>query len=507
MRGVVSLYLPSWPVDRLRRRLGAAAPPPEVPLALVGSDGRRRVVLATNAAGRALGLRPGLPAAQAQALVPGLAVFAAAPAEDAAGLARLAAWAQRRYAPVVAPDLPDGLVLDVTGAAHLHGGEHALLLDLVGRLASVQVEARAAMAPTWGAAHALARWSAVSPLVVDAAELVAALGPLPLAALRLDAPTLAGLRQLGLDTIGDLEAQPRAPLALRFGPTPGRRLDQAFGRLPEPITPVVVPDLLRAERAFAEPISAPETLARAIGLLAEMLAQALEAQGLGARRLDLLFHRVDGRVEAVRVGTAQPVREPRRVARLLTDRLERVDPGLGVERMTLVAPGTEPLGWRPALTALGEAPEADVAALVDTLANRLGAQRLYRLAAVESDTPERSVRRVAPLAAPTAGRWEPGWPRPARLLAQPEPVDTMALLPDHPPVHFTWRGVRRRVARADGPERIYGEWVRSNAELWAVRDYFVMEDEAGQRFWLFRAGDGRDPATGSQRWFLHGLFA
>jgi protein ImuB len=453
-----------------------------------------------------LGLRAGLPAAQAHALVPGLLTFEADPAEDAAGLERLAVWALRRYAPLVAPDPPDGLVLDVTGAAHLHGGEDALLADVVARLGAVRAAARAALAPTWGAAHALARWSGTATACVDETALAEVLGRLPVAALRLAPGLVDGLRRLGLDTVGELAAQPRAPLALRFGPEPGRRLDQAFGRLAEPITPVVVSDLVRVDRVLAEPVSAPEVLARHVGLLAEALARALEDRSLGARRLDLLFHRVDRRVEAVRAGTAKPVRDARHLGRLLLDRLERIDPGLGVERLALAAPVAEPLDWHPARSELGAPPEPDVAALVDTLANRVGASRLYRLARVESDVPERSVRRVAPLAAPTPGRWPRGWPRPSRLLAAPEPVDTLALLPDHPPVHFTWRGVRRRVARADGPERVHGEWARSDAEVWAVRDYFVVEDEAGGRFWLFRAGDGADPATGSQRWFLHGLF-
>ncbi len=474
----------------------------------MGTDGRRRVVHATNDAGRAVGLREGLPAAQAQALVPGLLTFEADPAEDAAGLGRLAVWALRRYAPVVAPDPPDGLVLDVTGAAHLHGGEEALLADLVARLGGVGVTARSAAAPTWGAAHALARWGEAATTVVDGPGpgLAEALGPLPVAALRLAPGLVDGLRRLGLDTVGELAAQPRAPLALRFGPEPGRRLDQAFGRLAEPITPVVVPNLVRVDRGLAEPVSAPEVLARHVGVLAEALARALEARGLGARRLDLLFHRVDRRVEVVRVGTAKPTRDPRHLARLLCKRLERVDPGLGIERLSLAAPVAEPLDWRPVRTGLGEEPEADVAALIDTLANRVGASRLYRLARVESDVPERSVRRVAPLDGPTQSQWPVTWPRPSRLLLSPEPVDTLALLPDHPPVHFTWRGVQRRVARADGPERIYGEWARSDAEMWAVRDYFVVEDEAGSRFWLFRAGNGEDSATGSHRWFLHGLF-
>jgi len=200
------------------------------------------------------------------------------------------------------------------------------------------------------------------------------------------------------------------------------------------------------------------------------------------------------------------VRDVKRLTKLLCDRLETVDPGFGVEVITLAAPIAEPLAYRTAATSLSEIPEPDVSGLIDTLANRVGSDRLYRLAAVESDVPERSIKRIAPLAAATTVRWPADWPRPSRLLARPEPIDMMALLPDHPPVHFTWRGVRRRVTRADGPERVYGEWSRRDAEVAAVRDYFLVEDEAGERFWVFRAGDGEDPDTGSHRWFLHGQF-
>jgi protein ImuB len=362
------------------------------------------------------------------------------------------------------------------------------------------------MAATHGAAHALARYRARPTLVVGNEETTAALADLPVAALRLAADLVAALRRLGFDRIGRLAAQPRAPLALRFGPELGRRLDQAYGRLAEPVAAVVPPDPFRVRRVFAEPIGAAETLARCTGELVEELCAALEAKGQGARRLDLLFHRVDNRIEAIRVGTARPARDAKRLTRLLCDRLETVDPGFGVERMALTAVLVEPLGYRPAATALVEAPEPDVAGLVDTLASRVGPERLHRFAAAESDVPERSVRKVAPLAEPTTGRWPARWPRPARLLPTPEPIETLALLPDHPPVHFTWRGVRRRVARADGPERVFGEWWRGDAEARTVRDYFQVETEAGERFWLFREGDGEDAATGSQRWFLQGVF-
>jgi protein ImuB len=442
--------------------------------------------------------------AQAHALVPGLEPFDAAPAEDAAALERLALWALRRYAPVCAADAPDGLAIDVTGAAHLRGGEEKLLADMETRLEEAGVRARAAVAPTYGAAHAAARHG--GPAVIAEGEIGQSLSNLPLAALRLSPDLIQSLRRMGFETILDLERQPRGPLTLRFGPEAGKRLDQAFGRTFEPIIPVIETEQIRVEQVFAEPIGAAETLARYAGLLTDALCAQLERQGLGARRLDWLCHRVDHRIEAVRVGTARPVRDRRRLTRLLQDKIETVSPGFGIERMTLTASIAEPLDWRPSPSSLADVAAPDVSGLVDLLANRIGAGSLYRMTPAESDVPERSVRKTAPLAAPSLAAWAPDWPRPVRLFLSPEPVQTMALLPDNPPTHFTWRGVRRRIRRADGPERIYGEWGRRDAEMWAVRDYFQVEDEAGERFWLFRAGDGLDARTGSQAWFIHGRF-
>lgn len=442
--------------------------------------------------------------AQAHALVPGLKPFDAAPAEDAAALERLALWAMRRYAPVCAADAPDGLAIDVTGAAHLRGGEEKLLVDLETRLEEAGVRARAAVAPTYGAAHAAARHG--GPAVTGAGEIGQSLSNLPLAALRLSPDLIQSLGRMGFETILDLERQPRGPLTLRFGPEAGKRLDQAFGRTFEPIIPVIETEQPRVEQVFADPIGAPETMASYVGLLTDALCAQLERQGLGARRLDWLCHRVDHRIEAVRVGTARPVRDRRRLTRLLQDKIETVSPGFGIERMTLTASIAEPLDWRPSPSSLADEAAPDVSGLVDLLANRIGARSLYRMAPAESDVPERSVRKTAPLAGPSMAAWAPDWPRPVRLFPSPEPVQTMALLPDNPPTHFTWRGVRRRIRRADGPERIYGEWGRRDAEMWAVRDYFQVEDEAGERFWLFRAGDGLDARTGSQAWFIHGRF-
>jgi protein ImuB len=274
----------------------------------------------------------------------------------------------------------------------------------------------------------------------------------------------------------------------------------------QPIDPVRSPDLIEVRRTFAEPIAAAETIARYTGKLVTALCEALEVKGLGAKRLDLLFHLVNNRIEAIRIGTARPVRDAKRLTRLFCDRIETVDPGFGIEIMRLAATLAEPLPQQQTNFPLAGEAEGDISALIDTLANRVGHRRLYRFAPVASDVPERCVRRIAPLAPATGASWTDPWPRPARLLPVPEPIETVALLPDHPPVTFTWRGVRHRINRADGPERVFGEWWKHDAEATAMRDYFQVENDAGERFWIYRSGDGEDGATGSHRWFLHGIF-
>jgi len=463
-------------------------------------------VLAADVAAQAAGLRVGMPATKAQVLVPGLILQDADSAADAEALDRLALWMLQRFAPIVAPDPPDGIVIDSTGADHLHGGEAVMLATLIDKLAGVGIRARGAIADTWGAAHALARFAARPAFVSAPGAAATDVAALPIASLRLAPELVGGLRVLGFERISDLLAQPRAPLTLRFGPELGRRLDQATGGLAEPIEPIRPEELIEVRRVFAEPIGAAETIARYIGKLSVQLCEALEQKGLGARRLDLICHRVDSRAQAVRVGTALPLRDVKRMTRLLSDKIETIQPGFGIEIMTLAATVAEPLTLKQAVTSLVAKAEPDVSGLIDLLANRVGEQNLYRAAPVASDVPERAVRHIPALAADTGADWPGHWPRPARLFAHPEPIETVALLPDHPPVTFTWRGVRRRVKRADGPERVFGEWWKRDPELIAVRDYFRIEDDAGERFWVFRAGDGDDPLTGSQRWFLHGIF-
>lgn len=473
------------------------------------------MVLAADAAAQRAGLHTGMALTKAQILVRDLVVMKADPPADVAALHRLALWALR-YAPVAAADPPDGLVIDATGAAHLHGGEAAMLEDMVERLAASGCTAYAAIADSWDAAHGLARHGFSRRalhrrvIVVPPAKAAAAVRTLPVEALRLPLEMAADLRVLGFTRIGDLADQPRAPLALRFGPALMSGLDQAMGRSDRPIEPVRPGDLVEVRRNFADPIATAGTIAHHTGRLVLELCAALEARHLGARRIDLLFHLVDNRIEAIRIGTVQAMRDARRLTRLICDGIETVDPGFGIEVMRLAATRVEPLP--PTQTGFTHAADGgDVSALIDILANRVGTRRLYRFAPVESELPERSVRRIAPLAPPAGADWgtAPSWPRPLRLMPVPEPIETVALLPDHPPVTFTWRGIRHRVNRADGPERIFGEWWRNDAETAAVRDYFQVEDDAGKRFWIYRSGGGEGGTTGgagTPRWFIHGIF-
>ena len=459
-------------------------------------------IAAANTPAAALGLRPGMALAHAQAMVPNLAIHDADPAGDAAALGRLAGWCLR-LSPLTAPDA-DGVWIDTTGSAHLQGGEAALLDKLLTRLAQDGIAARAALADTPGAAHALARYAAADRTIVPPGSSAAAIANLPIAALRLEPPLVAALRRLGFETIAALDATPRAPLARRFGTAPLLRLDQATGRVAEPITPVIPPETPARRLAFAEPLLTAEAFATVIGRLVRHICTRLERSGLGARQLDLLFERVDGTIQTIRIGTARPTRDPRHLARLLDEQIETIDPGLGVEAMQLVVPLADPLAYTQTANLAAE-PEADIAALVDRLSNRLGASRVWRAQPVESDVPERSVQTVAPLA-PQAGRDWPYWPRPTRLLTPPQPVEAMALLPDYSPAWFSWRRKRHVVRWADGPERIAGEWWRRDAESVALRDYWQVEDEAGHRFWLYRRGNGIDLSTGDLQWFVHGVF-
>ena len=481
---------------------------------LVETAGPRRQVAAADRLALELGIAPGLGVADAQALAPGLMVEPADPAGDAAALHRLAEWATR-FSPLVAPDPADGLMLDVTGCAHLWGGERQLLEDALRRLESHALSATGAIAGTIGAAWATARFSGArfgTGAILPPGSVSGALAGLPVQALRIDAATADGLMRVGLRKIGDLYPMKRAGLAQRFGTALITRLDQALGCAGETLSPLSPPPDRRVSLGFAEPIATPESIHRVAELLVERLSRELAEHQRGARSLRLSAYRIDGAVSAIAVGTARPSAEPRHLFHLVAGKLEQIDPGPGIEFMSLAADRTEVA--TPLQSGLIDADEsaisaADLAPLMDRLANRLGADRLARPMPVESYVPERAVKLVPPLEETKQKPWPSLPPRPTRLLPNPEPIEVMAPVPDDPPITFRWRRIQHRVVWAEGPERIAPEWWRPAAsgadEALETRDYYRVEDEAGGRYWLYRAGlyqDRRAP-----RWFLHGVFA
>ncbi|MBO9101749.1 MULTISPECIES: Y-family DNA polymerase [unclassified Rhizobium] len=504
MTRVVSIYLPDLSTDRIRRAADPAIPVDQA-IAVIAKSGSKRWVSAADDPARRAGVRIGMAAAKAQALFQGLLTIEADPRADAAALERIALWALIQYSPIVAVDAPNGLVMDTEGADHLKGGERAMLTGIANRFTAKGLTTRIAIADTWGAAHACARAIKRETVIIPRGETVRAVERLPVCLLRLPDKIVGDLRTLGFRTIGELSVTPRAPLTLRFGPEIGRRLDQIFGHVREPIEPIRSPGQIAVARTFQDPIGAAETIDKYVGRLVVELCDELQRQGLGVRRADLIVDTVDNARQAIRAGTAKPARDVAWLTKLFKDRTERIDPAFGIERLTLVAVLSQPLEETQTASSFVEDGDGDITPLVDIFGNR--GQRVYRLAPVASDVPERSVRRIAATADDIDVFWSHQWPRPVRLLAHPEEVEVIALLPDHPPVSVTWRGKRRRVKRADGPERIFGEWWQRTSEWAAVRDYFTVEDEAGERLWIFRSGDGVDGGTGSHAWYVHGIFA
>lgn len=555
---------------------------------MIATEARGAIISAVNEPARQAGVNVGQTLADARSRWPSLATAAAEPAADQQALRRLSAWASR-YGPSRGLVSIDGLWIDVTGVAHLFGGEDGLAHDLLDRLTGFGLSASLGLADTLGAAYALARHAArpiaagrrrpgsgqgcrAAMAIAAAGATAQALAPLPVEGLRLDVPVIVLLKRLGLRRIGDLYALPRQALEQRFRSPPaaaarsrrgGRaratanadvsagavllRLDQALGRCREAVARLPEPAAHLVRRAFAEPQLSSAALEQTTLDLAQALCDRLGTAALGARRLRLRLYRCDGSVATVTAGTSAASREARHIAGLLTERLASVDAGFGIDMVTLEAVRTEAA---PALQAgldadLAQATRRSPTLLVDRLVNRLGEARVLRLRPRASHVPERAEARcpallapLLPAGAPDAGSeiWA-GAPaeRPPFLLAPPEPVSVMAEVPEGAPRHFTWRRRHHRVRRARGPERIEPEWWRELAprppagddreaggagapaataappdlalRASRARDYYVLEDEDGGRFWVFREGryapGGEDAVP---RWYVHGLF-
>lgn len=505
---IVSVWFPTLTIERWMRVISTyrTVPGRDVAVALHRDGPHGPVVHAVSATARDRGIGVGDRVVDAQAIHPDLHVEQADIAGDDALLHRLTHWA-RRWCPWTVQDADHGLILDVTGSVHLFGGAAALLYDIRQRFAMQGLTARVAMAPTRGAAQALARYGAADA-ICTAADLATHLAPLPVTALRLDAGTARLLSRLGLTTMGALAGVPRTALMRRFTDVPVDRnplvlLDRAMGRVPDPLNaPPDRRDFLARAR-LAEPVvdAAPHLKG-----LVEDLCETLARDDRGARALRLTVYRVDSECRSVDIATAVASRDAAHLLRLFDGKLDGIDPGFGFDLLTLQATRTEAVPrTQPRLDGERDA-GGDVAALLDRLTARLGRDRVTWPAWTESHKPERVETQVPALTVTPSAPPIPAQDRPARILHPAEEVRVIYAVPEGPPSQFRWRRVVYRTTRHAGPERIAPEWWLDRPGT-RLRDYYRIEVQGGRRFWLYREGLLHDGRGDEPRWFLHGLFA
>ncbi|QGN53405.1 DUF6504 family protein [Novosphingobium sp. Gsoil 351] len=514
-RRILAIWCARLAIDRWRLAEGCAEGQgaDAQPLALVADTAHGPRIEAVNRAGLEAGAQPGMRLADARAVCSQIGVRPSDPAGDLAFLENLAVWAQR-WGPHSALDPPDGLVVDVTGAAHLFGGEEALLNDAARALARRGLTARIAIAPTAGAAWALAHHGPAQAILGPQDDAARCLGGLPVAALRLDDDVLLLLRRLGLKRLGDLSGIARPALARRFrnrrsaAANPLIRLDQLLGLLPEPLLPVIEHHPPLVQRRLLEPIRHRELLDQVVGDLAEDLARVLEGLAQGARRLELGLWKVDGDVVIRRLEMAAASRDPAHICRLLAARLDDIDAGFGIELVRLRAPWTQPLALlQQDFEAAAQDHRTSLAVCIDRIAVRLGEDAVRRPVAYPSHIPERAQRWRPPLEQPLPSQGELAFHnRPLKLLDRAEPIAVLYATPDGLPRRFRWRGAVHEIERAEGPERIAPEWWREKSGA-RLRDYYRIEDGEGRRYWVYREGLAGDGRGGAPQWFLHGLCA
>lgn len=510
MRRHLVLHLPRFATDCLKRadtELGALS----VPLVLYAHQQNAMRVAALDARAEQAGLFAGQSLSDARALCPKLVAREIDFDLIATIFSNFADW-HTNASPIVSV-LTDraefgDLALDIAGVAHLFGGEAEMLKLLTGRLEKLGYAVQGAIAPTIGAAWALAHFAPGQVIGADA-ELYSVLSSLPVGALRISPEQVHGLKQMGLKTIGQLYGRDRKALQARFGAGLLKRLDQALGLINERLTPrLVVPERM-VSRKFAEPIGLLDDVEMTARDLAEQLCAQLQQEGMGAQSFVLTLYRVDHKLMQMQVNAARATRDAKHVARLFANRIDKLageyDAGFGIEMIRL---GAETLQELEVIqTGVFETDDgaADLGRLYDRMASRLGSGAVMRQGFVESHIPERAVVLKPALLMPEEQAVpERDFERPLRLLPHPEEISVIADVPDGPPVRMQWRRLDYKLVRASGPERIGVEWWQPGEGAF-TRDYYIGEDETGHRFWLYREGL-YTTETGRPRWFLHGMF-
>lgn len=462
----------------------------------------RQLVKHCNALATAQGIRPGITVADARALAQGIELIDYEAESEYKLLKELGEWCIR-FSPLVAIDEPDGLLIDLSGCSHLWKGETPYLRDLLNRLKVKGYRVRGAIADTMGAAWAIARYGKEKAIIPVGGSYEALL-PLPPAALRLENTLVQKLHKLGMFQISHFISIPRSVLRRRFGEILLLRIAQALDKEQEYLIPICIPEPYTERLPSLEPIRTAKGIELAIQKLSEKLCLRLQQEGMGLRQALLTCYRIDGKIVSIQVGTNKPTHQTTHLQHLFGMRIAHIEPALGIELFVLEASGIDTvITTQQSIWATGnEANSQSLAELLDRIALRAGKDAIQRYLPQAHYWPERSVRKADSLEELPSIPWSCDRPRPTYLLASPEPVQVTAPIPDYPPILFIYRGNRHAIKKADGPERIEREWWLDTGEH---RDYYVVEDEAGQRYWLFRSGHYQGPGQG--QWFLHGFFA
>jgi protein ImuB len=461
----------------------------------------RVLITAASAAAEKEGICVGMPLADAKAIVPDLQAFNDKPGREEQLLRAIGKWCIR-YTPCVAFQQPDSLILDISGCAHLWGGETAYLKEILGRLRSMGYDVRMAIADTIGAAWAMAHYGPPN-VVVEHRQQLRVLLSLPPSALRLEDQVLQKMHKLGLHQISSFIQMPRSVLRRRFGEGLLLRIAQAIGQEDEFIPYLEVQAPYHERLPCLEPIRTATGIEIAIRKLLEALCKRLAEEGMGIRSAVLKCYRIDGKLVQTEIGTNSPTHHTSHLFQLFELKIATIAPALGIELFTLDATKTEEIP--PVQEAFWNEKsglnDKHLTELLDRLSVKLGGNIIHRYLPDEHFWPERSIKKAVSIQEKPATDWQNQRPRPTQLLGSPERIEVTAPIPDYPPMLFIYKGKKHPVSRADGPERIEREWWLEKGEH---RDYYCVEDEEGQRYWLFRSGH----YSGEQsQWFIHGFFA
>jgi protein ImuB len=497
MTRIVAIVFPQLMTDWILRRQPALK---EVPFALAMADRGRRVVKAVNMLAQEKGVYAEMVVADCKAILPELEVLDYDPEQPKILLIALGEWCIR-YAPIVAVDLPNGLLLDASGCTHLWEGEEAYLKTIHARFKKIGYNTQLAISDTIGCSWAYGRFGNRISIIPSGKQIIA-LSPLPPAALRLEDAIVERLTKLGLLTIESFRSMPRPALRRRFGVNLLMRLDQATGTEFEMLEPVKPIPPYEERLPSMEPIQTATGIEIALKNLLETLCERLSLESKGLRACVFICHRMDGTSQSIEVGTNRPSRNTKHLFKLFELKIQTIEPDLGIELFVLQAPVVEDLqNTQDALWAINSANEAAIAELLDRVAGKTGADSIRRYLPAEHYWPERSVKITSSLTEKKSTEWRTNLPRPLHVLAKPEPIEVSVPIPDYPPLLFNYKGTLHTVKKADGPERIEQEWWTDKSEY---RDYYCLEDENGGRYWVFRLGDY---LTGDPKWFIHGFFA